>query len=373
MKILFKGPYPQNDGWGRASRDFIRALNLTKNNLSVIPIVLSDYIGHDIPEDIKKLEKENIPSPDIFIQHCLPSFMEPVPNLYNIGLCATETTNLKHTGWIDQINRLNMLWCWTHYEKENLIQSGVKIPIHNIPQPMNTAFFDKVNEVFDDERIESMFTFYFIGEWSERKNIDDTILAYWREFNRDENVRLILKVNLGNVSSDHLGKMIYDYLERLKQIYRLYDKSYSYPEILVITDYLNDEDIIKLHKTCNSFVTSSYGEATCIPLLNALYCNKTVICTEKIGADDPDLDIIRVKSNMVPCVCHNPPIPNLYSGWELWRKIDVLELQAAMRGVFNGSIRTAKQSERVRDKYSFKAVAGKITDVLSGLHLSKIR
>ena len=180
MNILFKGPYPQRDGWGQASRDFIKALSQTGNSVKITPIIMANLIGDGIPEEIKLLEDTEFPHIDVFIQHVLPAFMEKQNSSPNVGLCATESNNLQFTGWIEKINEMDALLCWTEQEKANLLNSGVKIPITPIPQPMDTQFFDSVTDTFDDDVMKDNFVFYFVGEWNERKNLNDLILAYWR-------------------------------------------------------------------------------------------------------------------------------------------------------------------------------------------------
>lgn len=371
MNILFKGPYPQRDGWGQASRDFIRALKQTGEPIKIMPIIMANLIGNGLDEDIKSLEETEIPHVDVFIQHALPSFMERRPNCINVGLCATETNNLQFTGWVEKINEMDALLCWTDQEKSNLRNSGVRIPIQVMPQPMNTEFFDSVSDQFDDPAVNDNFVFYFIGEWNERKNLNDLIFAYWREFTREEEVRLLLKVNKGGLSPDVLGKNILNHLEKMKQVYRLWNKASYYPEVMVVSEYLSNEDLVRLHRSCNCFVTTSYGEATCIPLLNALYLDKTVISTKDIGAVDSEFDIITAESHEVPCMCGNPPLPYLYSGWETWRQVSIIDLQKKMREVFNGK-QCHNSPAKVSSKYSYGAVSERIKNFLSKLHLSKV-
>lgn len=372
MNILFRGPYPQRDGWGQASRDFLRALTKTEHQIKAIPIIMANLVGGELPDDIKQLEQTEFTHLDVYIQHALPSLMERQQGVLNIGLCATETNHLENTGWVKNINEMDALFVWTDQEKLNMMESGVTIPVHVVPQPIDTQFFDSVTDRFDEDLVNDNFVFYFVGEWNERKNLNDLILAYWREFTPDEKVKLLIKASAGFTSPDVLGKSLTTHLDRLKSVFRLYNKSTYYPEVIVIAEYLSNEDLVKLHNSCDCFVTTSYGEATCIPLLNAAYLGKTVICTCDIGADDPDLDIVRVNSIEVPCVCASPPLPYLYSSWETWRKVDVIDLQHKMREVYDGK-KCNNDRTSIRSKYSLESVATRIEDLLRRLHLSKVR
>ena len=56
MNGLFIGPYRQNDGWGMASRDYIRAIATQIPNLTTRPIYFTNNII-DIDNDVAQHEK----------------------------------------------------------------------------------------------------------------------------------------------------------------------------------------------------------------------------------------------------------------------------------------------------------------------------
>ncbi len=51
MNGLFVGPYRQNDGWGMASRDYIKAISTQIPNLTTRPVYFTNNIV-DVPKDI---------------------------------------------------------------------------------------------------------------------------------------------------------------------------------------------------------------------------------------------------------------------------------------------------------------------------------
>ena len=59
MKVLFIGPYRQNDLWGTTSRDFIKSLSLIEDiSLTVRPIFLSDSLHNSIGPLHSKVRSE---------------------------------------------------------------------------------------------------------------------------------------------------------------------------------------------------------------------------------------------------------------------------------------------------------------------------
>ena len=53
MSALFIGPYRQNDGWGCASRDYIKAIHTQISDLSCKPLYYTPRTFSDLDSDIK--------------------------------------------------------------------------------------------------------------------------------------------------------------------------------------------------------------------------------------------------------------------------------------------------------------------------------
>jgi hypothetical protein len=65
--VLFIGPYRQADGWGDASRSYIKAIASTNNNLTIHPNYFTNNII-DISEEISQYEQKFFDNYDIVIQ-----------------------------------------------------------------------------------------------------------------------------------------------------------------------------------------------------------------------------------------------------------------------------------------------------------------
>lgn len=362
MKILVKSTFPQSDGWGRSARDYLRAFIETKNTVRANPIVLSRTVlqPHEMPNWIP--DNGNGFSPDVYFQQCLPDYFEKFPHINkHIGFTFTESRHLEKTGWIEKMREMDEMWVATPQEKINLEESGIT-NVKVVRMPMSfTDTDEKLTEL--EELIAGRFAFYTIGEFVPRKNIEDLLLAYWKEFNRHENVVLVLKTNLGLVKAEDLGVYIKQQIDHLQKTYRLYEYAHHYPEVLIITEKLTDEDIMKLHNTCDCFVSTSYGESTCRPLVDAAYVGNKLICTDNTGASDPLIKMVRVPSREVPCIVSNPPLTYLYTSWETWMRVDSFELQKSMRQVMvNGTETNTK--EEIKQIFDYGIIANQISNSL---------
>lgn len=357
MNILIKSTYAQTDSWGRSAKDYMKVFYDTSHNVRSIPIVLSQQVG-DVPNWVKQPDSSFVI--DVFFQQCLPHYFERVDRLKNIGFTFTESKHLEKTGWIEKFNEMDEVWVATKMEKDTLINSGVTRKIEVVPMPME--FLDVPPVKGFNEYIGDRFSFYFIGEYIERKNIEALISAYWREFTRDEKVVLFIKTGYGGVPPQEMTSIINKTLEQMRVKMRLHTYSHHYPEILFFTEKLEDSEIAEIHSSCDCFVTASRGESTCRPLIDAAYYNNQIICTDNISCVE-DLDMLKVRSFEVPCSAYQPPIRNLYTGYETWMNIDIIDLQTKMRQAFTNKIKVNNR-ERVIEKHSYESVSKRISDLL---------
>lgn len=362
--IVVKSTYPQNDGWGKAARDYLKAFTLTGQDIKVQPIVLGSVLLQQLPDWIPTQVQSELP--DIFFQQCLPQYFERFPNVRrHIGSCFTETRHLQQTGWVDRMNEMDELIMATEQEKANLLDSGVNKPIHVVPMPMDFSTLDVSGELDGlASAINNRYAFYFIGELVDRKNVFDLLTAYWREFTRNDDVVLVIKTSVANnVDPMVAAQKVQQLLNQIKATARMYDYAHHYPEVIFMLDRLSDEGMVKLHNTCDCFITLSYGESTCRPLIDAAYKGKPVICTKGIGAIDSALAISKVDSMEMPCVTAYPPLPFLYTSWETWMKPSLPHAQQLMRQAYENKL-SSSSIFNIKEKFSYESVARQLNNIL---------
>lgn len=351
MNILFVGPYRQNDGWGHATRDYIRALSTNPDyNITIQPIYLSSHDASFNDEKLLSLEKSRYDHYDMVIQKTLPDcFTINKTFKYNVGITTLETNNYSSSSIIRSINRLDQLWVPSTQEKNTLQKSGVKIPIKTISQPIDTSYIQslsdhklKLNPILDN-----FFKFYFIGDYNFRKNLYDLIEAFHLAFSYEERVCLVIKTSIGGLKPAASRQKIEQEIEDFKKTLNISNK---YKKEIIITENLPYKDIIGLHNTCDCLVMPSYGEAFCRPAAEALLCGKTPIVNSNTGMTDfiDETNGFRIKSSPVPVVCNPRPLSNIfdmYTGNEHWYKVDIYDLVDKLRYVYD-----TKKSEELKEK-----------------------
>lgn len=361
LNVLFKGVYRQNDGWGLASRDYLRALSQTDCNVQAQNVFLSSHRDETVPEWIEELEKNTL-TPDVIIHNVLPHTVELDHNAKNIWLGYTETGALNNSGWLPYWQNMDAVWCPTYVELNNLIKAGVEhAKAHVVPMPVNLTELRGVQPL--EGEYKDAFTFLFLGAPTIRKNFYAALQAYCREFKKSENTLLVMKVSLGENTS---GQQFLDHIYKFMFSLRLYEQADLFPNIHCIVERISRLEILGLQKAANLLVTPSLGESTCRPVLESAFMGTPCAVTEGIGADDAKLDLLRIHSYEEPCLCPQSPTPYVYTGWETWQRPSVLHLQQIMRDVYNGNtvIDHQKNLEAIEKGNSYDSVARVIRNQL---------
>ncbi len=353
MNILYLGQYrgPLNDGWSVASRKYLETLLLTDHNVSAKPIYMAGH-GGPISEAIQTAEDNVLDKVDVVIQHVLPDYIER-HDCYNIGIFFTETKHLEKSPWIQKINLLDEAWVSSPGEKASLEQSGVTCKISVVPIPHKDL---GEPEEFYLQEIDGKFTFYFIGEHTDRKNIMALVKAFQREFTPNEDVALLIKTSEGLKEEINEWKKY----SRLKKEY--------VPEVIITGNKFSDRQIAGLHMVGDCFVCTSRGEAQCMPILDAMYYNKPVICTNGIFVRSLLGDhVIPVGSQETPVDTKSPPIPQIYTANETWFDINILELQRHMRSLYECDGLVCETKDWITKNFSYETISRKMQECLSSV------
>ena len=374
MNILFIGPYRQADGWGYAAHDYVKALLTTEHNIAIRPIYMANRVSKEQqPDDFLKAEKVKFEKVDIVIQNVIPKFLSTHGPHTNIALSLFETNNINHTSWVRSLNQIDYVWTLSKQECSNIKNSGVTTPTICTNGPINT---DKYKHKRDNDAIcriaqthnipEDTFKFYFIGEYIQRKNIVDLLIAFYREFNFREKVDLVIKTNRGGVAPHTLKDKIFHDILNITKTMRMHNNDRRYKRPIIITDHLTDIEMNVLHQQCNCFVMPSCGESFCRPAIDAMGFGNIPIGTDNTGMTEfinKDTGWL-IPSMTSPIFTNEPPMPDIYTTWETWERPNVLELQKCMREAYELSkeelVKKQEAGREMVKNFSYKKVGENI-------------
>lgn len=376
MKVLYISNYKDGTGWGNAATDYILAMDSVGIDVVCRSISFNGGKG-DVHPRILELEKKSSRHSNICIQHLLPHMLDYNGRFEkNIALYESETSNFKSSRWTEYINTMDEAWVVNKQMSEASLVSGVESPIRIIPHTFDTSKYDKEYEPLDIPYMdtENRFVFYFIGEAIRRKNIFALVKAFHLEFDVDEPVDLIIKASKGGMSDEDCGKYIKELCDTVKENLKLYPSNDLYKSEFITTGFLDNEKMMRFHRTMDCFVMPSYGEAWCLPAFDAMAMGSTPICTNVGGMSDflSDGGGILVDGVLEPAFGMTETFQDLYTGREDCMSVDIRKLQKAMRRMYylasnsdSKYTNLQKQGREIADKYSYENIGNRIKEALN--------
>ena len=336
MKVLYLGHYRDCSGWGQAAIDYILSLDKVDVDVVCRPVKLNQSTG-EIPKRVEELEAKDTVGVTHVIQHVLPHHMDYNHRVHNIALYATETSHFRHSGWPRKINQLDEAWVINNRQVKASKDSGVTIPISVVPHACDTAKFAVEREPLDIPQAQGNFLFYFIGDLTKRKNLPALITAFHTEFSINEPVSLLIKTNKYGLAPQECAEQVSELCTQIKTGLKMYRDIHTYKREIILTGYIPEEELMRLHVACDCFVMPSYGEAWCIPAFDAMGFGNTPICTDVGGMSDFLSSFVGdlLVGGSLEVVCGmNDTFPKLCTGREYWHAIDVVDLRYKMRCMY---------------------------------------
>jgi len=174
--------------------------------------------------------------------------------------------------WVDVLNHQNvkMIFVPSNYVKTCFIEGGIKDKdkIKIIPHGINPEQIRKIEPYQFDK-----FTFLWAGTTNNRrKGYDLAIRAFLDEFDGNEKVQLVLKVN-----------KIYDPRQNIHNLVKKYSNGRKTDNIKIIEENLTDDEMYSLIRGCNCLVHPHLSEGFGIIMLEALALGTPLIATKASG------------------------------------------------------------------------------------------
>lgn len=332
MRVLFIGNYADESGWAQFAERQILALDAAGVDVTARRIKLNGAQGQ-VPERLLELEDKKGGDFDVVIQNVLPHFSEYTGKVAkNIVYYMCETSNFISSTWTSHINLMDEGWVPSTHNKIASLTSGVERPIKVIPTAVDLKQFDSpptpfpLRDVFKDD-----FIFYTIGEFTTRKNMGALLKAFHLEFDKSEPVQLLIKTSQGKEN-------IQNFINNIKIGLKLSPSLNDFKQEIVVTDHLSREDIKRIHTTGDCFVSTSRGEAVCLPALDAMGFGKPVVVPRHTGfleyLNDNRAFLIDTYEDSV--FGAHDTFGDLLTGREEWFETSVPSLRKGMRAAYEG-------------------------------------
>ncbi len=224
----------------------------------------------------KEVNKDNARLPYVWIRHQWPPSFDAPRGAKWIIMQPWEYTTLRKD-FADLFKQADELWTPSTYSRQSFINSGIDFDkVQVIPNGIDPGLFNPAGDKYLIPTKKKL-KFLYIGGTIFRKGIDVLLHAYTKAFNSEDNVSLFIK-DMGG-ESFYKGQTAKGHIEKLRQVP-------GSPEIIYYDDYMTEEQIANLYRSCDVFVCSYRGEGFSLPTLEAMACGLPVIVTEGGSTDD---------------------------------------------------------------------------------------
>lgn len=286
-KILVRGPALSRSGYGEHCRAVLRALRSDDRNEVYLLNVgwgSSGWISEDTEErewidntimHTARAVQSGVRDFATSIQVQLPSEWQKLCQ-HNIGVTAGVETDKAPEDWSKACLEMDKVIVPSQHSKESFTEEAqANIEVVNYAAR-------KVRAKKVDFNLDTDFNFLTVAQWSPRKNLEETVMAFTQEFQNEE-VGLILKTELSNGS--HIDREATT--ERLQMLLN-HTVQNRKCKVYLFHGSLSDAEMVSLYKNKNvsAYVSTSHGEGFGLPVFEAAQHGVPVIAPNWGGIRD---------------------------------------------------------------------------------------
>lgn len=355
MSNIYISPYRDGTGYGNAAIGYILAMDYAGIPVKPKFIRHTPNLTFQLHPKVLELEKVKLDTVDNVLQHTLPIYYTKT-NFQDIGIFALESNKISYE-WLRNLEMMDKIVVFSKWQQSVLAQHGLDSVV--IPHAIDMNIYYQNYHTFRELqqfRSQYDFIFYTIGSNTKRKHLVALLQAFLIEFSRYDNVGLVIKTdnNLFHNTDMNWPKFVEHVRDSLGVNSQL-------DNIAVFSNFLSDTQIYELHNTCDCYVNTSYGEAFCIPAIEALGFGKTPIVPNSTCFPDYINNDNGYLVNSYSTPSYENDNPHQCGDWF---DIDISHLRKVMRESITTS--ASKKERGMKDimQFSFKNVGAQMRDLL---------
>jgi len=270
-----------SSGYANCAKDYI--IGISDSGIPVTPHLLkhndSSYLTGDKNSRVNSLKDDGMDY-DALIIHLLPDLWKNEVDTHGanvrdkIGYFAWEADKIPDE-WSEGFDVVDKIAVPCEWNRKVLIDSGVTKPICVIPH----IYDEIVPKSFGIPGYNGEFVFYTIGQFLERKGIEDSVRSYLGAFTSEDNVCLIVKTE-GREYNKSDREIV------RKEIEKIISEFPNPAKVITIVDEISDGNIAYLHSIGDCFISLFKAEGWGLSLFDATIKGTPVICTGYGGSLD---------------------------------------------------------------------------------------
>ncbi len=294
------------------------------------------YASFNIIESLKKLGHDvsfaNSKAP-VQINFCQPYQNKMHRNQYQISYTPWESTSIPEN-WYEMAKISDEIWTTSDWNAQIFKENKLSDEVHVYPHGITDVWTPK------RRKPSGIIRFLHIGEPAPRKAGQMTVDAFIELFGNNPNYHLTIKAYKSSTVR------IYNNKED-RNIIGLPEQMYS--NITLITDDMEENDLVKLYHDHDVLIYPSYGEGFGFIPLQALATGMPTICTDGWAHYKKFLGPLALKSKLIDSPWHNHTGKVLEPNYE-----HLLELMKDVAENFNAySGYYFSQSTKIHEEYNW--------------------
>ena len=376
MKVLYIGHYKEFGGWAEAAKGYILALDAAGIDVVCRNVTLTQ--DREISGRLKELEDKDTEGCDICIQHVLPHHVCGSSKFKkNIAFLASESVSIKHLPWFEYLKQVDSVWVPNDQSKQLLDNDNLGVPVSVVPHTFDTSKYKKKYRELNIPNTKGNFSFYYIGDLNDRKNLEAVITCFHSEFDISENAQLVIKVNKFGTPPEQLHAIVEDKIQKVKSRLRMYGDLRRYRKDVIIPNEVDNDALCAIHQQLDCFLCPSHGEAWSIPSFDAMAFGSTPICSKFGGPpqfiSEDDRTGFCADGVFSTCKCGDAAFPDMFTGREYWFTPCEMQIRKQMRKYFEAYNQNpidygmqAKMAGLAQaEKFSYEVVGQLMKDILN--------
>lgn len=277
---------------------------------------------------------------------CQADVFKGIQGRRRIGWTMLEVSGLPQE-WVDGCNLMDEVWVPASFNVDTFRDSGVRVPIEVMPLGIDVDYFHPGIRGF---RPSSRFTFLSVFEWGERKGAELLLRAFATEFDKTDDVLLMLSIYNRDPGVD-----VYHEVEKL-------GLPPGPPIIAMVNPEFAGYQMGSVYRSADCFVLPTRGEGWGMPVLEAMACGLPTIATGWSGPADFLHDGIGYPLQVKRMVEAKAKCP-WYAGFD-WAEPDIDHLRFLMREVYENPERAREKGRaaaaEVASKYTIEHAADRV-------------
>lgn len=261
-------------------------------DLSVIPYKPDQFNGAADPafQPLAACVGKSLAGPAaVHVRHQWPPTFEPPKEGAWVMIQPWEFGGIPGE-WVSPMrDQVDEIWVPSHWVKDCYVQSGIPAEkVCVVRNGVDCHRFTPEGPCFH-LNTKRRFKFLFLGGTIHRKGIDVLLGAYLEAFRAGDDVCLVIK---GQGGTTYRGSELHATLEKIKK------EDPDAPEILYLTENLDESALASLYRACDVFVMPYRGEGFGLPMAEAMACGLPVMATERGAAMD---FLAEDRAWLIPC------------------------------------------------------------------------